>query len=230
MDLIDTVRDVDFEFGIGDPTFLGWFTVVAYLVAAGLAVANAWRASAGPNRTLARLWWTLAVLLLLLAVNKQLDVQSYFTEVGRAVAREQGWYDTRSTVQFFFVVGVALASLAAIGLITWALRDVLRQQWLTLVGIVAIVGFVLIRASSFHYVDRLIGLELAGLRINWIIELGAIGVVCASAVIQLRRPPEAGADVMPGAHLDRGVRLVAFALLGAGCLVGAGALMLAGRV
>lgn len=193
MDLIDAVREVDFDFGIGDPTFFGWFTVVAYLVAAGLAVANAWRADGQPNPTLPRLWWSLAILLLLLAINKQLDVQSYFTEVGRAVAREQGWYDARGTVQAFFVVGVALATLAAVGLITWAIRDVLSQQWLTLVGIVAILGFVLIRASSFHYVDVLIGLRFAGMRMNWVIELGAIGVFCASAVSQLLRgglPPD----------------------------------------
>ena len=51
MNLIDIIRSVNFTFGIGDPTFFGWLTVVAYLGAAGLAAANAWRAETGRSRT-----------------------------------------------------------------------------------------------------------------------------------------------------------------------------------
>ncbi len=187
MNLIDTIREVNFDFGIGDPTFVGWLTVVAYLVAAGLAAVNAWRALDGTDRTLGRLWSSLTILLLFLAVNKQLDLQSYFTAVGRAVAREQGWYEARGTVQLAFVVTVGLATMTMIALSTWALRGVRRQQWLTLVGITMILGFVVIRASSFHYVDKIIGLQLGGFRVNWIIELGAIGVFSVAAITQIHR-------------------------------------------
>lgn len=186
MDLIDTIRGVDFDFGIGDPTVVGWLTVAAYLVAAGLAAVNARRELGGSDRTLRRLWSSLTVLLLFLAVNKQLDIQSYVTAVGRAVAREQGWYEARGTVQLAFVLLVGLATAATIALLTWALRGVRRQQWLTLVGITMILGFVLIRATSFHYVDALIGLEHGGIRLNWFIELGAIGVFSVAALTQIR--------------------------------------------
>ncbi len=191
MNLLDTIRDVDFDFGIGDPTFVGWLTVAAYLVAAGLAAVNAWRELDGTDRTLRRLWSSLTVLLLFLAVNKQLDIQSYMTAVGRAVAREQGWYEARGTVQLAFVLLVGMVTVATIALLTWALRGVRRQQWLTLIGITLILGFVLIRATSFHYVDALIGLEYGGVRINWFIELGAIGVFALAAITQIRQRPSA---------------------------------------
>lgn len=191
MNLIDTIRSVDFDFGIGDPTLVGWLTVVAYFAAAGLAGVNAWRAFGGTDRTLRRLWSSLTVLLVLLGINKQLDLQSYFTAVGRAVAREQGWYETRGNVQLAFVLGIALVTVIALAAITWALRGVRRQQWLTLFGITMILGFVLIRASSFHYVDRLIGLRFGGFRVNWIIELGAIAIFAVAALAQIRQPAPA---------------------------------------
>lgn len=187
MNLIDAILDVEFDFGIGDPTFVGWLTVAAYFAAAGLAAVNAWRARGAPDRKLGRLWTGLTVLLVLLGFNKQLDFQSYVTAVGRAVAREQGWYETRRSVQLAFVAAVAAVTVAMIALVTWMLRGGGRQQWLTLIGITMILGFVLIRASSFHYIDWLIGYRLGGFRMNWIIELGAIGVFGAAAINQIRQ-------------------------------------------
>jgi hypothetical protein len=35
----------------------------------------------------------------------------------------------------------------------------------------------LIRAASFHHVDRLIGRTVLGFRWNWILEMGGIGLV-----------------------------------------------------
>ena len=42
-DKVDTVNIYDWEPGIGDPTFIGWFTVFAYLIAAVLCGVNAAR-------------------------------------------------------------------------------------------------------------------------------------------------------------------------------------------
>ena len=49
--------------------------------------------------------------------------------------------------------------------------------WTGLVGVVFLCCFVAIRASSFHHVDRLLGADLGGLKINWIMELGGIALV-----------------------------------------------------
>ena len=57
----------------------------------------------------------------------------------------------------------------------------LPRLGVALVGIVFLCCFVAIRASSFHHVDRLLGANLEGLKINWIMELGGIALVGVGA-------------------------------------------------
>ena len=124
-----------------------------------------------------RVWLLLSVLLLALAINKQLDLQSALTEIGRILARRQHWYAQRQKVQIIVVgILVTAAIVVLLTLLVWA-RRLPGPTLLALVGIALVIGYVLIRAASFHHIDRFIGLTLLGFRWNWIIEMGGIAVV-----------------------------------------------------
>lgn len=159
--------------GLGDPNVMGWLTVAVYAVA---AVVTARRGVRGPfaltsgDRERA-FWWLASVVLACLAVNKQLDLQSLLTEVGRCVARAQGWYEDRLTVQRWFIAGVVAAGVLGVGWLSFLLRDTLPRTGLALVGLGFVCVFVAVRAAGFHHVDTLIGTEVAGLRLNWLLEL-----------------------------------------------------------
>jgi hypothetical protein len=171
--------------GIGDPTVMGWVTVAAYLVAACACAAAAWREPllAGASRKRpAPFWLVLAGLLVALGINKQLDLQSLGTQIGRDVIAAQNLYARRRVLQAGFIAAVALVSAAALAAFLWAARDSLRRRWPALVGIVFILGFVVIRAASFHHVDVFIGTRLGWLKWNWILELGGISAVAAAAL------------------------------------------------
>ncbi len=199
----------DWSPGIGDPTPVGWLTVVAYLVAAwscyrallravprpprqAVRIALAGLSSLRPGRwgalgraepiaRLGALWLCLAVLMLLLGVNKQLDLQTAVTEMGRILARSQGWYEERRWVQAAFVALVGLAGVAGLALVALLARGNLGEAWLALVGTTLVVVFVLVRGSSFHHVDALVGTEIGGVRANWVLELGGIACVVLGA-------------------------------------------------
>lgn len=176
--------------GIGDPTFLGWLTVAAYFAAA-VVCGRVWqlerRASRAGDRTASPTFWlTLTLLLASLGINKQLDLQSLLTEVGRRLSFRQGWYDRRREVQFAFIVGVGLASLLAFGAFAWVARRNLKRNAASLAGIVLLLAFVLIRASSFHHVDAFISATLGGVRWNAIMELGGIGLTALGALFAMR--------------------------------------------
>jgi hypothetical protein len=178
--------------GIGDPTFMGWLTVVLYF----LAVLGCWTtaqtlssmgSSAGGINEI-RAWRWVAGTFVALGFNKQLDLQTALTEVGRAFAHHQGWYDQRQPIQVAFIVLIAVICLtAAIILVRWA-REAPFPTWVALLGSISVICFVFIRAASFHHIDRLIGGEVLGWRWNWILEIGGISVVLGASCWRRRVP------------------------------------------
>ncbi|MEO0820618.1 MAG: hypothetical protein AAF074_09365 [Pseudomonadota bacterium] len=179
---------------IGDPSAMGWATVAGYFAAAMLALAVAARPGRFPaesRRREALFWAGMVLVLLALGINKQLDLQSFATAIGRCVAQAGGWYEARRPVQLAAVLALAGAvCLGGLGL-ALLLRGTLARNGLALAGLVALGGFVLVRAVGFTHVDRLINLDLAGLRVNWVLELGAIALAAAGARRALARAPAA---------------------------------------
>jgi hypothetical protein len=196
--------------GIGDPNVVGWLTVVLYLGASVLCWrqfhrlrhATGPRASrsstalafltaflGGSRRLLAlppavrrrTLWAGLALVLFLLGINKQLDLQTALTEIARMLARSEGWYGDRRPVQLAFIGAVALIGLMTFRTVFLLARGELRALRTVLAGTVFIITFVTIRAASFHHIDRLLGRDIGGFRMNWIVEVGGILFIIAGA-------------------------------------------------
>jgi hypothetical protein len=171
--------------GIGDPTLMGWLTVALYLSAAISCCITVRKLrlevqDADDAKEL-RIWRSIAIAFLALGINKQLDLQTALTEMGRVVANLQGWYDQRQAVQVAFIVVVAITCLmAAIILVRWTRRAPV-PTWSALLGSIMVIGYVLIRASSFHHIDRFIGQQILGFRWNWIVEMSGIGVVLVAS-------------------------------------------------
>jgi hypothetical protein len=126
-------------------------------------------------------WAVIALMFIALGINKQLDLQSALTEIGRMLARAQGWYDQRWIVQLFFIEGIAVICLVAATTLLVMIRRAPAATWLAALGTILVLTFVLIRAASFHHVDRFIGTRVLGLRWNWILEIGGILIVMVAA-------------------------------------------------
>jgi hypothetical protein len=201
--------------GIGDPNVMGWVTVAAYLVAAA-ACFRVYRARTlaragktplplvfaallvspqrlgripAPARERA-LWLALAIVLLLLGINKQLDLQTALTEMARLIAYEQGWYQDRRGVQLAFIVVVALVGVWLVYAVRRLADGCGPHMRAVLAGAVLLACFVTIRAASFHHIDRLLGTHLLGFKLNWIFELGGIAFVTTGALRAGRLKPQ----------------------------------------
>ena len=108
---------------IGDGVALVWIATAAYLAAALLCLRAAFRARSGarPERLL---WLAAGAVLLVLGINKQLDLQVALIEFWRETALAHGWYGARRTVQWVaFGVGIVAGASAAL----WLLPLVRRQ-------------------------------------------------------------------------------------------------------
>lgn len=174
---------------IGDPSFMGWLTVIAYLVAGGWAFIRAIEAFAAvtpEGGELRFLWLGLSMLLVLLAINKQLDLQSALTAAGRCMSLAQGWYDERGAVQMAFAAFIAGGAISVFALVLLSFRRHLRALFLVLTGLFILATFIVLRATSMHQMDVLIGARVLGLKMNWIIELGALALISIGAAFRPR--------------------------------------------
>jgi DMSO reductase anchor subunit len=167
--------------GIGDPTLLGWITVVAYFVAAWLCGKVVARLILKPQRRERLLWQCLCVLLVALGINKQLDLQSAFTEFLRGLAHAQGWYSERRVYQRAFIEVLLIVLAVSGALLVAYIWRMPRSTKVVGLGMCFIGGYVLIRAMSFHHVDQLIHTQVLAVRLNWVFELGGISICCAGA-------------------------------------------------
>ncbi|HPC59181.1 MAG TPA: hypothetical protein PKX23_00855 [Verrucomicrobiota bacterium] len=181
---MDFISQLRWRPQIGDPSFMGWFTVAAYALAAAAAALTAARPAlrrpGEPWRE--RVWWGVAMLLAFLCVNKQLDLQSLLTDIGRVIARQQGWYEHRRDFQKWAVVGVVLMASGFGGWFIWRFRGFWLSHKLLVAGLFFLVTFICVRMVSFHHVDEVLGLRPAGFKMNWLLELTGIFLVLAAAV------------------------------------------------
>jgi hypothetical protein len=176
------LEQIEWHPQIGDPTFAGWLTVFSYFLAAVLAY-RVQRQLPPDSHAQHRLFWRIiAITCLLLGINKQLDLQSLLTAIGRYFAHRQGWYDNRQRVQIAFILTAATTGLA---LLVWGVNyfyGCLRQNALAFAGILFLIVFILIRASSFHHMDHFIGSRILGLKFNWLLELSGIYCIVLNAL------------------------------------------------
>lgn len=139
---------------VGDPTIEGWAVCITYALAAATAVLVLrhvdFDQSHGPQTR--GLWGLIALLMAALALNKQLDLQSLLTALGRCLAQDQGWYEDRRLVQRDFILGLAALAALAGGTLFWMLRGRVRQNLLPLLGLAALAGFIVIRAGHFFHI------------------------------------------------------------------------------
>ncbi len=177
--------------GIGDPTFIGWLTVGAYFATSIFCVTCARQLARLPSienaSTYRIFWWIMAAALFLLGINKQLDLQTLLTEIAKVAAKRQGWYEQRRAVQEFFIAAIACGGFGFLLYISQRLKKLWKENHLALTGVVFLVSFIIIRATSFHGVDTILGLKRFGVKVNSFLELGGIACIWLSAIIQLNR-------------------------------------------
>ena len=170
--------------GIGDPTIIGWVTVAVYFIVALICFKAVFLSNIhyrqnkpGSDKSILVFWNFLAFILIFLGFNKQLDLQSLLTQIGRDIAVEQGWYKSRRTVQVIFVISIGLIGVATFTYLIRTYRNTNSSVKIALTGCVILFSFIFIRASSFHHIDIFISMKLAGVRMNGALELGGLAII-----------------------------------------------------
>ena len=180
----------------GDPTFLGWMTVLAYAaaIACGVAAVRRIRHSARPGGARKIVFWFMIIgLLAALGLNKQLDLQTLVTQVGKRLALAQGWHGQRRIVQVTAECAALAVAGAMVAALFWLAGESWREHALALVGVALLVVFAMLRIAFMLRMGDLLGLPLGAPTLKWMLELG--GILCigaaAAAAEQRSKPPRA---------------------------------------
>ncbi|MDX1915314.1 MAG: hypothetical protein SFU55_06995 [Methylophilus sp.] len=182
MCLAATADDGRWHAGIGDPTIWGWVTVAVYFFATYRCLLKARIADRTGGRSIN--WLCLAIFLLLLGLNKQLDLQTFLTEVFRDLSRAHGWYEQRRKVQLVFIVAIGFAMTIALISLRMFLYEAWRKHKLVWYGMFLLCTFIISRAASFHHVDILINTKIFGVKMNFILENSALLLVILGSYSQ----------------------------------------------
>lgn len=203
MSILKVISSVPFALHAGDPTLMGWLTFVSYLIAAASCLACAFLARRifpkDHPRIHQLIWLGLAAFLVFLGINKQLDLQSWFTAVVKAIAWEQGWYDYGQRAQVLFLAGFGLVGVTAVALLGWLVRHSWRRYIFIFLGLLVILRFILVRIATFYAVPLPeLSQFTGGFRINGALELIGAAVITLTALYNLRHmSPSAAAQTAP---------------------------------
>lgn len=176
-----------------------WMRVVGYSLVGLVALVAAWRER--PRvRQFPHLWptfWLLtAVLLVVLAVGRAGQFGELLAEYGREKARDQGWYQTRRSVQAAVVVGLSVAWFVAVIVAVWRIPERRRRYLPMVLVVITILAFVAVRMVSLHQIDAVLyRRRLAGVRIGALTELCLQLLAIGVALVAVVRLPSASRSV-----------------------------------
>jgi hypothetical protein len=167
------------------------FVVILYAIAGGtailLGVAERRHGSATDPTFWPVFWFTTGALLLSMALARASNASEILTDIGRAQARSDGWYETRRVLQAW-VIGIVTAVWAlTVTFAVWRVPERRRRYLPTAIAVFTLVCFVGIRLISLHQVDALLhDHDLGGVTVGAVVE---IALLVSVVIVSARRFP-----------------------------------------
>jgi ACR3 family arsenite efflux pump ArsB len=178
---MDTTALTTWRPQLDNPNFLGWSVVAAYLLG---AIFCGWVAlkTGKLDSEGSKIWWLLAVVLLFLGINKQLNLQTLMIVMGRRAAFAGGWYGHRRFVQVIFSAAFALLGLCLLVCFAAHAKRFIERNRLAFAGVIVLLLFVVLRSSTINHANNLIGVDLKGEHWAWVLELcGSFLIIWSAA-------------------------------------------------
>lgn len=169
----------------GDPTIVGWVITTAYAISALLALLISINANHyyHPHTVNIQKWFwiIIALCMLFLCLNKQLDLQTTLTRIGKSYAKNQGWYQYRRAIQAGFILSLLILFSTFFFINFEKIKEIFKSNWVAFMGFFIILLYVFGRALYFYHLSERLNLQIFQSEKSWIIELVGISFLISSA-------------------------------------------------
>jgi hypothetical protein len=90
--------------GIGDPSLMGWFTVFSYYFTASICFLKMFSKRVRQQKQALIFWGIICFSMVVLGMIKQFNLLTAMTEIGRIIARSDGWIGQRAIIQVWAMI------------------------------------------------------------------------------------------------------------------------------
>ena len=160
---------------IGDPTFAGWLIFFVYLAVVYRCYLQYVKVKFGFLDH--NFWLVIGLFLLLLCINKQLDLQTVFEASMKELAQSHGWYAQRKMMQVTFVALLSISLLTGLVVLRSVLAKACRQHKAVCLGVLLLCVFIVLRAAAFNHLSFLNTRTYWGFNAHSLLELIALCVM-----------------------------------------------------
>lgn len=165
----------------GDYTLAGWGITLSYAVCVFFFI-YCLKGVANHDASERLFWRVLFMVVLLLCINKQLDLQMLITDIARTAAKELQVYEFRKPIQIKVISFFASMAIGLFCLVGMLVRQAHKGLLLALAGISVITGYLFLRLMSYHSVDAMLGRKLFIFSLFDVIEFLGILLIGAGVV------------------------------------------------
>jgi hypothetical protein len=174
---------------IGDQYISSWLNTVIYGCSLVVAIFK-WKNLKHSQAPLQEQYFWLFIIFILsaLGINKQLNLQTLFINIGRHIAQYEGWTEKRRLFQSWFAYTFSGIVICAVLIIIVSVRKLWRHNLLALVGLSILCFYTVMRTTSICHVGFVAESSNVGeFRLTDIIEFFGILGIFINAVMHYKK-------------------------------------------
>lgn len=160
----------------GDYSLAGWVLTFGYLFCAVLLFLCL-KNSAFTDFKEKLFWVSLFGIIVLFAINKQLDLQLLITDIARTAAKEYQVYEQRKPFQIRVIALFASIALGLFGLVSVLVWKSHKTLLLALTGVAVIFGYFVLRLVSYHAIEEIMKQRYVFISLYDVLELAGVALV-----------------------------------------------------
>ncbi|MBI9097872.1 MAG: hypothetical protein JEY91_05320 [Spirochaetaceae bacterium] len=144
----------------GDDTFWSWVITLMYVVTIVFSIYYIQKIKNDEPKHF--LWVCISIFLLVLGINKQLDIQILLSMVARFVTKHLGLSEYHYLIHNIVTLSLFVSMITVSIIVLIRIRTIIMQSLIPLSAVTILMVFILLRAASIQ-IPKIHGLELLGL-------------------------------------------------------------------